>query len=266
MWVINLVYLINPIKVLNYHSRMYFLMLVAKNLISPLRPMNLNIFLMAMILASYVQPFNDLVFTICTLRTYDQAECQEQARTATFIYVVVYCFYRICQNIRFQIQMGEGKIYSRPNAGTLAVIVGTHAAFASYLYGSNPSSQLLTYWIVSAAISTITGIHADFKADWGMLSFDGEDCFLRKNLHYKRSTFYFWCVVDAILNVTWVLTVSNALNAFLNINVLYFFMIVQFLELCRRGIWMNFRLEDDHSANVSTLQAIADDSHFTEQV
>jgi hypothetical protein len=79
--------------------------------------------------------------------------------------------------------MGEGKIYSRPNAGTFAVIIGTHAAFASYLYGSNPSTRLLIYWIISAAVSTITGIHADFKADWGMLSFDSdEDCFLRKNL------------------------------------------------------------------------------------
>lgn len=29
---------------------------------------------------------------------------------------------------------------------------------------------------------------------------------------------------------------------------------------------MNFRIEDDHSLNVSMLQAMADDSHFIEEV
>lgn len=101
---------------------------------------------------------------------------------------------------------------------------------------------MLIYWIVSAAIATYTGVQADYKADWGIISFDEEDCLLRKNIHYKRSTFFFWAIVDAILNVAWVLTVSNTMNAFLKINVLYFFMVITFIELARKGLWMVFRV------------------------
>jgi hypothetical protein len=208
---------------------MYFLMLLGKNLICLFKPMNLNIFLMAIILSSWAQPLNDISFTICTLHTYDQTICQEQGRTATFIYMLVYAFFRIGQNIRFQTQDGTGRIYSRPNAGSCAVVMGTHTVIVSYIFGNNDTHELLVYWIIAAAISTIVGIHADFKADWGFINCDEGSWFFRSTLHFKKTTYYFWLVVDAVLNVTWVLTISNTLNAFLNINVLYFFMLIQYI-------------------------------------
>ncbi len=66
-------------------------------------------------------------------------------------------------------------------------------------------------------------------------------------------------VVDAILNVAWVLTISNTLNAFLKVNVLYFFLILQYIELARKGLWMSFRIEEDHAENVYYLRAMASD-------
>ena len=71
MWIINIVYMLNPFKILNYHSRKYFLYLLCKNLLCLLRPMNLNILFVAIIIGSMAQPMNDLVFTLCSLRYHD---------------------------------------------------------------------------------------------------------------------------------------------------------------------------------------------------
>lgn len=87
----------------------------------------------------------------------------------------------------------------------------------------------MIYWIFSAAIGTLANINADFRADWGILSFHKEDCLLRKYTYLSRKTFLVWCIIDAILNVVWVLTISNALRAFLKLNVLYFFMVLAYI-------------------------------------
>lgn len=71
-----------------------------------------------------------------------------------------------------------------------------------------------------------------------------------------------WCIVDAFLNVVWILTISNALRAFLQINALYFFMILTYIEFSRKGLWMVFRIEDDHAVNIGNLIAMKDDSEF----
>ena len=43
---------------------------------------------------------------------------------------------------------------------------------------------------------------------------------------------------------------------------MYFLMILSYVELARKGMWIFFRIEDDHSANVGFLRAMADDSHL----
>jgi hypothetical protein len=142
------------------------------------------------------------------------------------------------------------------------VCLGINTVVASYLYGTYDTPSLMVYWIFSAAIGTLANINADFRADWGILSFAEEDCLLKKYTYFSRKTFLVWGIIDAFLNVVWVLTISNALRAFLQINVLYFFMILAYIELSRKGIWMTFRIEDDHAVNTGNLRAMKNDSEF----
>jgi len=65
MWIINIVFLFNPIKIFNYQGRRYFVKMFIKILLSPFRPMNLNILCSAMIIGSFIQPFSDFAFTVC---------------------------------------------------------------------------------------------------------------------------------------------------------------------------------------------------------
>ena len=164
------------------------------------------------------------------------------------------------QSFRLHIRYGQGHIFSRSRNGLLAVMTGMNAVIASYLFGTYETRELLIYWIFSAAIATLAGINADFRADWGIFSFDEEDCLLRKYLFFKRKTYLVWGIVDAVLSIGWILTISNALRAFLSLNVLYFFMVLTYIELSRKGLWMIFRIEDDHSQNTGNLRAMCDDS------
>lgn len=65
MWIINIVFLLNPFKVLNYEGRRYFLKLIYKFIMTLFIPMNMNIFFVAIIIGSFVQPFSDFAFTVC---------------------------------------------------------------------------------------------------------------------------------------------------------------------------------------------------------
>lgn len=68
---------------------------------------------------------------------------------------------------------------------------------------------MLTYWIENASISTITFTNADLRVNWGLITFDEEDCFLRKHKIFKRHVYFICAGIDLILNVGWALTIST---------------------------------------------------------
>jgi hypothetical protein len=229
MWIINVVFMLNPLKVFNYHSRMWFIYMLWRFVKTVVAPMNMSIFFISIILASCAQPVNDMAFTLCSLRYNDETICTEQGRLATFIYMLVFLFLRAVDSVRLHRQFGGGLWISRANQGLTAVLFTSNTITASYLYGTRGTDSMLVYFIISAIFSTMAGINADYRADWGILSLDEEDCLLRRFRYFNRKTYLFWAIVDAILNVAWVLTISNNIRAFLNINVLYFFMLLQYI-------------------------------------
>jgi len=172
MWIINICYILNPFKILNYHSRKYFVYMLWKNLICPFRPMNLNIFFLGLIIGSMAQPMNDLIFTLCSLKYQSEIICEEQGRVGTFIFMLIFFSYRLAQTYRLHTEYEAGKICSRANNGGLAVCLGINTVIASYIYGTYDTQQLMIYWIFSATIGTLANINADFRADWGILTFD----------------------------------------------------------------------------------------------
>lgn len=137
-----------------------------------------------------------------------------------------------------------------------------NTVISSFLYNTYLTNELKTYWIVSAIFSTIAGIQADLRADWGLISFDKEDCILRKYKMFPRATYFIVSAIDIVLNIGWVLTLSNSTADDIGLNPVYFLMILAYVELARKGMWMFFRIEDDHSLNIATLAAVLDDSHI----
>ena len=80
MWGINIAFMLNPFKILNYHTRIYFMDVLLKNLQLLWRPMNLNLFLVGMIMGSCAQPLNDFAFTSCQLIYNHKETCIEHIK------------------------------------------------------------------------------------------------------------------------------------------------------------------------------------------
>ena len=47
---------------------------------------------------------------------------------------------------------------------------------------------------------------------------------------------------------------------------MYFFMILSYIELARKGIWMFFRVECDHSSNIANLNALESDERIYDEL
>lgn len=121
---------------------------------------------------------------------------------------------------------------------------------------------MLVYWIISAGISTIAVTNAEVRADWNIGNFNKEDGLVRYVRVFSPCVYYVCAIVDLFLNIAWTLTITNNVEIFLNIDVLYFFMLLAFVELWRRGMWIVFRIEEAHSHYVANLKAMADDSEI----
>ena len=212
MWGANIAFMLNPFKVLNYHSRIYFMDVLFKNLKLLFRPINFNLFLLGMIMGSCAQPLNDFAFTACQLIYDDLPRCSEQGRFATFIYLLIYLFYRIIQSFRLHYQYSPTVCVSRARQGLTAVLFSINTVVSSYLYGTYKTQPLLNYWIVSATFSTIIGTNADLRADWGIISFDKEDCLLRRHKMFQRWVYFLCAGLDLLLNIAWALTISTAVS------------------------------------------------------
>lgn len=134
MWIVNIIFMLNPFKILNSESRAYFLNLLKEMLISPFCPMNSRILFFTLMIGSFAQPFNDFAFTICSLRNESQANCQWQAKVITFVYLLCYFSIRVIQSFRLHHQFGQGKCFSKARMRFLAVLSSILTIIASFLY------------------------------------------------------------------------------------------------------------------------------------
>lgn len=92
--------------------------------------------------------------------------------------------------------------------------------------------------------------------DWSLCQPDAQKLFLRNVRGYKSAwPYYTAMIIDPILRFNWVFYIiythdvqHSSLASFL----------IAFSEVSRRGMWMLFRVENEHSANVAHFKASRD--------
>ena len=109
------------------------------------------------------------------------------------------------------------------------------------------------------ACSTLNSVYCstwDLAMDWSLLNPYAQRPFLRDVLGYKRPEVYYAAMVlDPILRFNWIFYAifSNDLQHSALLSFL-----VAFSEVCRRGIWTLFRVENEHCTNVGRFRASRD--------
>jgi len=92
--------------------------------------------------------------------------------------------------------------------------------------------------------------------DWSLGDSSAKHPFLRQMLGYKKVQWYYAAMfIDPILRFNWVPYVVNPLQ--LQHSAVTSFA-VAFSEVCRRGMWSIFRVENEHCTNVQRFRASRD--------
>jgi hypothetical protein len=127
--------------------------------------------------------------------------------------------------------------------GLLANILMLNTVISLYIYTVN-GKDWIYYYIISAVISTIAGLNADYHTYWGLLSLSKADYFLREKKLFKSRIYYIFMIVLLLLSILW--TISFLSNFIQEINKFYIYLIfiISYAEFVRRGIWVFFRIED----------------------
>jgi len=147
---------------------------------------------------------------------------------------------RILQCVR---QMLDGKKLFPFIINAGKYLINIFVAITSFYASTN--NIFNSIWWMFALISTVYSYCWDLKMDFGFLQ-EGPNFPLREKLSYKNKIFYYFCmIINLFLRFLWVLTVSPEI-VLRFIRPEFFFFIISFLEVFRRGMWNFIRVELKH--------------------
>ncbi|KAG6994091.1 protein SYG1 [Physcia stellaris] len=140
------------------------------------------------------------------------------------------------------------------NCGKYTFTILTYMTLSLYRIDENHSLRAL--FIVCATINAIYCSIWDLAMDWSLGNPYAEHRFLRDVLGFKHPWMYYASMIlDPILRFNWIFYAIFT-NELQHSALLSFF--IAFSEICRRGIWTLFRVENEHCTNVGRFRASRD--------
>ncbi|ORX96222.1 SPX domain-domain-containing protein [Clohesyomyces aquaticus] len=124
------------------------------------------------------------------------------------------------------------------------------------IYRINKVHETRAIFITFAVINSIYCSIWDVVMDWSLGDPHAHHPFLRDTLGYKRIwTYYVAMALDPLLRFNWIFYAIWPIEL-QHSAVLSF--VVAFSEVCRRGMWTLFRVENEHCTNVGRFRASRD--------
>ncbi|EEQ29250.1 conserved hypothetical protein [Microsporum canis CBS 113480] len=124
------------------------------------------------------------------------------------------------------------------------------------LYRIDKSTTLRGMFITFACLNAIYASVWDLAMDWSLCNPYSKNPYLRDYLGFQRRwVYYVAMIVDPILRFNWILY-AVFIHDMQHSAVLSF--AVALSEVCRRGMWTIFRVENEHCTNVGRFRASRD--------
>ncbi|KAL4578256.1 hypothetical protein LXL04_014376 [Taraxacum kok-saghyz] len=244
-----------PFKILYRSSRFFLIKSLFCCICAPLYKVSLVDFFLADQLTSQVQAIRCLEFYICYygMRWYQkQQKCHtlDLYNVFYFIIAVIPYWVRFFQCVR---RLFEEKDWvhlingSRYLLTIVAVVIRTIFEL-----------KINKTWKILALLTSIAAIlfntYWDVVVDWGLLQNNSKNLFLRDKLAVRRKYMYFVVMVlDVMLRLAWLQLVLKFNLHYLKGTAIS--SLFSCLEIFRRGVWMFFRLENEHLNNVGKYRA-----------
>jgi xenotropic and polytropic retrovirus receptor 1 len=115
---------------------------------------------------------------------------------------------------------------------------------------------MFAFFVFCATLNSAYTSLWDLVMDWSLLDPTAKKPFLRDMLAYKQTWLYYLAIfIDPVLRFNWIFYAIYARE--LQHSALLSFL-VALSEVCRRGLWMLFRVENEHCTNVVRFRASRD--------
>ncbi|KAF9677094.1 hypothetical protein SADUNF_Sadunf08G0072100 [Salix dunnii] len=252
-----LIILLLPFNMFYRSARFFLLTCIFHCIAAPLYKVTLPDFFLADQLTSQVQSLRSLEFYICYYGWGDYKHrkntCESSTVFITFSFIVAVIPYwsRLLQCLR---RLFEEKDPMQGYNG-LKYFLTIVAVCLRIAYAHNKGSVgwRAIAWFFSA-IAAIFCTYWDLVFDWGLLQRHSKNRWLRDKLLVPYRSVYFGAMVlNVLLRFAWLQTVLDF--QFPSLHEKTTIAIVASLEICRRGLWNFFRLENEQLNNVGKYRA-----------
>ncbi|XP_055841829.1 xenotropic and polytropic retrovirus receptor 1 [Episyrphus balteatus] len=266
--VIMFVFLLNPFHVLHHDARFWLLRISGRMIAAPFFHVGFADFWLGDQLNSLVTALLDFEYLVCFYITngdWAQANntsvCLEKDFLIRPFFNCLPAWFRFAQCLR-RYRDSKEAFPHLVNAGKysttfLVVIFATLRSFYGVNYTNTFDNPYTWLWMISSIVSSLYAYTWDIKMDWGLFDKNaGENKFLREEIVYTSTFYYFAIVEDLLLRFSWALSLYLTQMKFVPSEVMT--SITAILEVFRRFVWNFFRLENEHLNNCGKFRAVRD--------
>jgi len=268
-----MVFLLNPTKSLRHEARFWLMKIVGRVLCAPFFRVGFADFWLADQMNSLASVLTDFDFLVCFYVTQagewsevrdvevDQYSCLAPSFVSRAVMACLPAWFRFAQCLR-RYRDSRDAFPHLVNAGKYSTSFFKVAFSTLYLvhksqYDSPLENPYFYAFIASQLFSSIFTYTWDIKMDWGLFDKNaGDNRFLREELVYSTTVYYFAIVEDFVLRFFWS---AGLIMSVVNPNIPPVFSVIgPPLEIFRRFVWNFFRLENEHLNNCGQFRAVRD--------
>lgn len=268
-------FLINPLRILYYRSRLWFLKNIGRVFLAPFYHVDFTGFWLGDQLISLDVVFFDLQFFIC-FYTNDVNWIAPTEKHGVFcagwsqlflqtVFILLPSWFRFAQCLR-RYRDTKSKFPHLANAGKyatgfLVAITNTLRRASIPSYQHQPASNPFLYiWFISSLVGSIYKLVWDLKMDYGFFDKNaGENKYLRDQIIYSSKAYYYAAIIENILfRFIWIVNVFIVFDTSAAEYADIFGFAFGIIEVIRRFIWNYFRLENEHLNNCGEFRAVRD--------
>lgn len=124
------------------------------------------------------------------------------------------------------------------------------------MYRISGTQTDVALFLIAATVNSIYASMWDVLMDWSLMQPNAKEFFLRDVRGYRKLWWYYGALIlNPILRFDWILYSANMHVLGHSSKVTFF---IAFAEVTRRGIWILFRVENEHCSNVARHKASHD--------
>ncbi|CUS07255.1 unnamed protein product [Tuber aestivum] len=236
--------LFNPIKRFYFRSRKFFLLTIARVLVSGLKRVEFKDFWVADMLCSQTYALGNISLFFCLyINSWENPDnCSSSQSRLMGFFTALPATWRFFQCLR-RYRDSRQVFPQLANCGKYACTV-LHYVMLSLWRMDHNNTGLRAGFIAIASINSFYTIFWDIVMDWSLLNPYASWPFVRDAVGFKnRWVYYFAMMADPILRFSWVFYIiyANGIQ-----HPALFSFILAALEVIRRFIWCFFRMENEH--------------------